>query len=55
MTAGLQSQVARQESISAPVQRRQAHLLHQGLRWWLILIVVWGISGIYEGRHLKRG
>src|SRR6266567_2118700 len=26
-----------------------------GLRWWLILIVVWGISGIYEGRHLKRG
>ncbi len=55
MTAGLQSQVARHESNNAPVQWGRAHLLHRGLRWWLILIVVWGISGIYEGRHLKRG
>src|SRR2546427_11417424 len=55
MTAGLQSQVAGYESNNAPVQWGWAHLLHQGLRWWLILIVVWGISGIYEGRHLKRG
>lgn len=25
------------------------------LRWWLILLLVWCFSGIYQGRHLKRG
>lgn len=25
------------------------------LRWFAILLVVWAFSGIYEGKHLKRG
>ncbi len=34
-------------------ERRQ--IWSQCLRWWIVLLVVWGLSGLYAGRYLMRG
>jgi len=31
------------------------HYPKRALRWWLILMTVWAISGLYERQHLMHG
>ena len=43
------------ESNTKALPRSRTYLLRRDRRWWLILTVVWVISGIYERTHLMHG
>ena len=43
------------ESNTKAVPRSPTYLLRRDRRWWLILTIVWVISGIYERTHLMHG
>lgn len=55
MATAVHERPSHNSSLANPDTFDRSSLRRRLLRWFAVLVIVWTISGIYEGTHLKRG